>query len=134
MRLVQTYKYDSIIIELNLPQVSGFELGEFLRKEINYKGPLIAVTCDNPKDVEEKCYKVGFDEIIVKPLQPRELVHVILELSKKYAKKPPYKINKNANIDRFIAERRYRAGDGIKTSSRGHSTKYTSSFEVTDYN
>lgn len=126
LRLVQNGHYDSIIIELNIPQMSGYSLGTFLRKEMNYLGPLIAITSDNPKEVEEQCKQAGFDEIITKPIQPRELVHVLLELGTKYARKGPYRINKQANLDKFIAATRYRAQadyqSGRSSSRRNGST------------
>lgn len=106
--------------------MSGYSLGTFLRKELNYLGPLIAITSDNPKEVEEECKLSGFDEIITKPIQPRELVHVLLELGTKYARKGPYHINRQANLDKFIAATRYRAQADYHQSGRSSSRRNTS--------
>lgn len=93
--------YDAIITDLNMPEITGFDLARILRKNLNYQGPIITLTGEDPKDIIEKCKKVGIDEIITKPVKPAELTHTVMELIQRYKSKK-YVINKDVDISKLL--------------------------------
>ncbi len=69
---------DIILLDLNMPKVSGIEFLSFLKNEEKYKSipVVILTTSDNPKDLIE-CYKIGISGYILKPLKYQDYVKKI---------------------------------------------------------
>ena len=64
-----------IIMDLRLPDASGFEILERLRRDERYSHiPLIVITVDNDLQMKLKAFELGADDYLVKPFQPEELV------------------------------------------------------------
>jgi pilus assembly protein CpaE len=66
---------DIIILDLRLPDSSGFDVLERLRREPRFSHvPVIVITVDNALDDKLKAFELGADDYLVKPFQPEELV------------------------------------------------------------
>jgi pilus assembly protein CpaE len=64
-----------IIMDLRLPDTSGFDILERLRRDPRYSHvPLIVITVDNDLNNKLKAFELGADDYVVKPFQPEELV------------------------------------------------------------
>ncbi len=64
-----------IIMDLRLPDASGFEILERLRRDQRFSHvPLIVITVDNDLNNKLKAFELGADDYLVKPFQPEELV------------------------------------------------------------
>ncbi len=64
-----------IIMDLRLPDTSGFEILERLRRDPRFSHvPLIVITVDNDLNNKLKAFELGADDYLVKPFQPEELV------------------------------------------------------------
>jgi CheY-like chemotaxis protein len=61
---------DIIILDLNMPKVSGIEFLEILKQDpyLKYIPAVILTTSNNHKDVME-CYKIGIAGYVLKPLK-----------------------------------------------------------------
>ncbi len=59
-----------ILLDLNLPEVDGYEILERLKKDDNTKNlPVIVLTTtDNPKEIN-RCYDLGCNVYITKPVE-----------------------------------------------------------------
>lgn len=67
-------QYDIIWIDLRMPIMDGFEFIIQAKKKLQEKLPLlIAVTGDVAESSISKCYDVGFDMIIMKPILSQDL-------------------------------------------------------------
>lgn len=75
--------YDLILMDLQMPVMNGFEATEFIRKKMNSKIPIIALTADVTTVDLEKCKAVGMNDYISKPVDERILYAKILKLVKK---------------------------------------------------
>src|SRR6186713_1299106 len=75
--------YDIILMDLQMPEMNGFETTEFIRKTMNSKIPIIALTADVTTVDLAKCKAVGMNDYIAKPIDERLLYHKIVNLVKK---------------------------------------------------
>jgi CheY-like chemotaxis protein len=80
---LQTQSYDIIFMDLQMPEMNGFEATEYIRKTMNAKIPIIALTADVTTVDLEKCKAVGMNDYIAKPLDERVLYRKIVGLVKK---------------------------------------------------
>ena len=69
---------DIILLDLNMPKISGIEFLSVLKNDDKYKHipTIILTTSDNQKDLIE-CYKIGISGYILKPLKYDDYVKKI---------------------------------------------------------
>ena len=79
--------YDIILMDLQMPEMNGFEATEYIRNNMKLKIPIIALTADVTTVDLEKCKAVGMDDYIAKPVDERILYSKIVGLVKKPAEK-----------------------------------------------
>jgi DNA-binding response OmpR family regulator len=72
-RLFKSYKFNLVILDINLPGINGFELCKMIRKE-NPTIPVIMVTSLLTIDDKVEGYDSGADDYIVKPFEFKELL------------------------------------------------------------
>lgn len=77
---LQTNSYDIILMDLQMPEMSGLEATEYIRKEMNLQIPIIALTADVTMGDLEKCKAIGINGHIAKPIDEKLLYNKILEL------------------------------------------------------
>ena len=65
---LKTKSYDIILMDLQMPEMNGFETTEYIRKTLNSKIPIIALTADVTTVDLAKCKAVGMNDYIAKPL------------------------------------------------------------------
>jgi PAS domain S-box-containing protein len=75
--------YDIILMDLQMPEMNGFETTEYIRKTMQSKIPIIALTADVTTVDLEKCKAAGMDDYIAKPVDERLLYSKIVGLTKK---------------------------------------------------
>ncbi|MBF0100900.1 MAG: response regulator [Desulfobacterales bacterium] len=74
--------FDLILMDIQLPDMNGFELTRLIRNSIEldfiaHNIPIIAVSSDNTRGVREKCLDAGMDEFIAKPILYDHLYKII---------------------------------------------------------
>jgi PAS domain S-box-containing protein len=80
---LQMKSYDIILMDLQMPEMNGFEATEYIRTQLNSKIPIIALTADVTTVDLAKCKAVGMNDYIAKPVDERILYSKILGLVKK---------------------------------------------------
>jgi signal transduction histidine kinase/DNA-binding response OmpR family regulator len=67
--------YDLILMDIQMPKMDGFETTRAIRNsQTAYsKIPIIALTADAMKGDDERCFNVGMDDYISKPIDPAVL-------------------------------------------------------------
>ncbi|MFQ3174420.1 MAG: PAS domain S-box-containing protein, partial [Flavobacterium sp.] len=80
---LQTNTYDIILMDLQMPEMNGFEATEYIRKTMKSKIPIIALTADVTTVDVFKCKEFGMDDYISKPIDENLLYIKIMELLKK---------------------------------------------------
>ena len=87
---VKINNYDLILMDLQMPEMNGFEATEYIRTEMNSKIPIIALTANVTTIDLEKCKAFGMNDYISKPVDEKLLYDTII----KYLPKPFQKIIK----------------------------------------
>jgi PAS domain S-box-containing protein len=77
--------YDIILMDLQMPEMNGFEATEYIRNKMNSEIPIIALTADVTTVDLAKCKAVGMNDYIAKPVDERLLYSKIIGLVKKPA-------------------------------------------------
>lgn len=80
---LQLKTYDIILMDLQMPEMNGFEATEYIRNTMNSKVPIIALTADVTTVDLAKCKAVGMNDYIAKPVDERLLYTKIVGLVKK---------------------------------------------------
>ena len=75
--------FDVVLMDLQMPVMNGFEATEYIRKILQLKIPIIALTADVTTVDLEKCREVGMNDYIAKPVDERILFSKILEIIEK---------------------------------------------------
>lgn len=69
---------DLILMDLKIPKISGIEAARTIRKKSDV--PIIALTASSSRQEEERCFAVGMNDYIHKPIKPEELHAKIIQL------------------------------------------------------
>src|SRR4029077_8068100 len=80
---LQAKSYDIILMDLQMPEMNGFETTEYIRNKMNSKIPIIALTADVTTVDLAKCKAVGMNDYIAKPVDEKLLYSKIVGLVKK---------------------------------------------------
>jgi len=80
---LQEKAYDIILMDLQMPEMNGFEATEYIRSKMNSKIPIIALTADVTTVDLAKCRAVGMNDYIAKPVDEKLLYLKIIGLVKK---------------------------------------------------
>jgi PAS domain S-box-containing protein len=84
-----TNTYDVILMDLQMPEMNGFEATEYIRTVLKSDVPIIALTADVTTVDLAKCKAVGMNDYIAKPVDERLLYSKILaQIKKPVAMKP----------------------------------------------
>jgi two-component system sensor histidine kinase/response regulator len=70
-------KYDVIFMDIQMPELNGFDATKLLREKGFNRIPIIAMTANAMKGDREKCLEVGMNDYIAKPIK-REIVFEML--------------------------------------------------------
>jgi len=75
--------YDVILMDLQMPEMNGFEATDYIRNIMNLDIPIIALTADVTTVDLAKCKAVGMNDYIAKPVDERILYSKIVGFAKK---------------------------------------------------
>jgi CheY-like chemotaxis protein len=92
---LQTISYEIILMDLQMPEMNGFEATEYIREKLNLKIPIIALTADVTTVDLAKCTAVGMNDYISKPVDERILYSKIVGLVKKNSSSTEQKENES---------------------------------------
>ncbi|MDR6941042.1 PAS domain-containing hybrid sensor histidine kinase/response regulator [Mucilaginibacter pocheonensis] len=85
LQLVQTNDYDMVLMDLQMPEMDGYQTTEAIRQLPNEKFqnlPIIALTASAMLDIKDKAFVVGMNDYISKPFNPNELYRKIATYAK----------------------------------------------------
>jgi CheY-like chemotaxis protein len=65
--MLKTARYDLILMDINMPEMDGFEATEIIRREIDKNIPIIAMTGWSSRTEGDKFAKTGMNGVLSKP-------------------------------------------------------------------
>ena len=80
---LQEKPYDIILMDLQMPEMNGFETTAHIRNTMKSDIPIIALTADVTTTDLAKCRSVGMNDYIAKPIDEKLLYNKIIELVNK---------------------------------------------------
>ncbi len=76
LQLLQQQSFDIVLMDMQMPEMSGIETTEHIRKREQGTGcrvPIIAMTAHAFKEIREECLASGMDGYVAKPIRDEEL-------------------------------------------------------------
>jgi two-component system chemotaxis response regulator CheY len=78
LRILPREAVDLVITDINMPDINGLELINFIRNNANYKSlPLIIISTEGSEKDRQKGLALGADAYLVKPFVPEDLQNLI---------------------------------------------------------
>jgi len=90
--------FDIILMDLQMPEMNGFEAAQYIRESMNLSIPIIALTADVTTADLAKCRAVGMNDYIAKPVDEKVLYSKIVSIVKKPLNNEDIITDKNAVI------------------------------------
>lgn len=82
LSLFEASEYDLVFMDIQLPEMDGFEVTQRIRKVdrgLNRHTPVIAVTAFVGNEDQQRCQDAGMDDYVPKPLNTQDLLKKIEE-------------------------------------------------------
>ena len=79
MRKIEEFKPEVVVLDIAMPDVSGYELAKEIRKRYGQITPLLIAITGRYKQASDRMLGqiVGFDHYLLKPYQPNELLALL---------------------------------------------------------
>ena len=91
---LQKNTYDIILMDLQMPEMDGFEATQYIRNKMNLQVPIIALTADVTTVDVEKCIEAGMNDYLSKPIDEKLLYTKIIRYLKTYVHEKSILTNK----------------------------------------
>ncbi len=74
----QAQQFDTIIADINMPKMHGYDLIKEIRKKENYKDvPIIIITTEEEAVDKRKGFEAGANLFLIKPTEPKKMVKYV---------------------------------------------------------
>lgn len=80
VKLLKENVYHLVLMDLQMPVMDGMEATRIIRKEMQLKVPIVALSANAFKSEIELCKSIGMNGYVTKPFEEMELIQVILDL------------------------------------------------------
>ncbi len=78
---VKANTYDVILMDLQMPEMDGYQATEYIRQKLKVETPIIAMTAHSLVGEKDKCMFIGMNDYIPKPFVPGVLYDKIVSFS-----------------------------------------------------
>ena len=83
LALLENRTYDAILMDVNMPKMSGIEATVKIREQVKYaKLPIIALTAGVTSEEQARCLSSGMNDFVTKPLNPEQLLAMLVHYTK----------------------------------------------------
>ncbi len=97
---LESKNYDLILMDIQMPEMDGYQTAEYIRSKMLKDTPIIAMTAHAMKGEAEKCINLGMNDYISKPFDPQDLLaKIILHVRGVASILPPAKETSTLNLE-----------------------------------
>jgi PAS domain S-box-containing protein len=108
VEMLRKLNYDLVLMDIEMPEMNGYEATTIIRNELKINVPIIAMTAHALAGESEKCLRLGMNAYISKPLKEQILFNKMFSL-----------INKSPSLDRSLPVNKLINLDFLVESMRG---------------
>ncbi|RMF15231.1 MAG: response regulator [Candidatus Dadabacteria bacterium] len=82
LKVIPNQRFDIVITDINMPDINGFELIQFLRSNDRFADlPLVVITTESAPEKRQRALSAGADAYLTKPFRPEQLIEILERLS-----------------------------------------------------
>ena len=112
VEILQTVNdFDLIIMDLQMPEMDGFQTTVYIRQKLKIKTPIIAMTASALRNEKGKCFEMGMNGYLTKPFKPESLIENLNTLINEGENDKQEKQNEMSNIGLYDLEQLKQIGD-----------------------
>ena len=74
----ESHRYDLVLMDVQMPEMDGFEATGLIRSELKLTLPVLAMTAGVMASEREQCIASGMNDFIAKPIDVEEMLRTIL--------------------------------------------------------
>ena len=101
LTLVTANRYDLILMDIQMPEMSGIEATAIIRQDLMDDTPIMGMTVSEMQASRESCIRAGMNDYILKPLKPAELHRKVFAL----LNKPETKLKERVVNTTYVKEK-----------------------------
>ncbi len=79
--MVQENHYDLILMDIQMPEMGGYQATRIIRTKLMKQTPIIALTAHAMAEEEEKCRAAGMNDFIAKPFRKEDIYDKIVKFT-----------------------------------------------------
>ncbi|MBF0102808.1 MAG: response regulator, partial [Desulfobacterales bacterium] len=92
--------YDAILMDLQMPEMDGYEATKRIRTKYSKEElPIIALTAHAMITEKERCFEIGVNDYVTKPIDPKKLFEALIHCVKPGERILPQSLNRHDNED-----------------------------------
>jgi PAS domain S-box-containing protein len=77
VEMLQKHKIDIVLMDIQMPEMNGYEATQFIRNNLKLSLPVIALTANALKGENQKCLNAGMNDYISKPFKEEDLIRTL---------------------------------------------------------
>jgi CheY-like chemotaxis protein len=79
---VSSHRYDLILLDLQMPDLDGFQVAHHIRTHLNYQPIIVAITAGASPEDRQRCLEAGMDDYVMKPFKISQLKDVVVKYAR----------------------------------------------------
>ncbi len=79
IEILKEEKFDVILMDLQMPEMDGYDTTQYVREKMFITTPIIALTAHSSSGEKEKCIALGMNDYMTKPYRSKDLYYKIVK-------------------------------------------------------